>query len=207
LTNGGVFKSVDAGASWTDFLVGFVASLVIDHSSSETLYAASGRVLKSTNGGESWAYESTGLNDGYYSVHSLVIDPSAPYPTPALRRHCFRAATAGQLDGHQRRPDRPGQLRPGRLYPCINAWRLTERAPGCVRQPMVTSHYQTSRALEDLGGQRHQGALSSTKATVWSSEPDNQGVDQQRPLRPTAAEQEAAVARRADAVAVEQLDG
>ena len=79
--SGGVFKSVDAGASWTAIdigLEGIVTVLVIDPSAPATIYAGtvSGGVFKSTNGGESWA----ATNNGFPSpaIRALVLDPHTP---------------------------------------------------------------------------------------------------------------------------------
>jgi hypothetical protein len=81
--SGGVFRSTDAGATWTAVNVGLtstdVRSLAIDPWSPSTLYAgASGGVFKSTNAGESWTEVNAGLSLSYLSVQALAIDPSRP---------------------------------------------------------------------------------------------------------------------------------
>jgi photosystem II stability/assembly factor-like uncharacterized protein len=58
-TNGGDYKSIDEGTSWTAFNSGleatYITALAIDPATAATLYATSyGSVFKSTNGGTSW---------------------------------------------------------------------------------------------------------------------------------------------------------
>jgi photosystem II stability/assembly factor-like uncharacterized protein len=90
-THGGILKSTDGGASWTVVNAGLpdqisVSTLAIDPQNSGTLYigiggdlgyvtpeAASGRVFKSTDGGESWFPASSGLPGN--SVTVLLLDP------------------------------------------------------------------------------------------------------------------------------------
>jgi len=90
---GGVFKSVDAGATWSAANTGLpthaamVLALAIDPSTPSTLYALmfnSSRtdlpyngVFKSTNGGASWTALNTGLPNVSY-VSALAIDPHTP---------------------------------------------------------------------------------------------------------------------------------
>jgi photosystem II stability/assembly factor-like uncharacterized protein len=70
---GSLFKSTDAGGTWS--MVGGVSSvsaLVINPSDSSILYAvAHGTVVKSMDGGESWTVTGFGLS----SAFGLVIDP------------------------------------------------------------------------------------------------------------------------------------
>jgi photosystem II stability/assembly factor-like uncharacterized protein len=72
----GIFRSIDAGASWK--AVGNIAgvlALALDPTSPLTIYAGTGRgVFKSTNGGESW--NSAGLSG--MSVSILAVDPITP---------------------------------------------------------------------------------------------------------------------------------
>lgn len=72
----GVFKSADAGASWS--LLGGIPGaqvLALDPNSAATVYAGTNRgVFASTDGGESW--QSAGLSGT--SVIQLVIDPIIP---------------------------------------------------------------------------------------------------------------------------------
>jgi photosystem II stability/assembly factor-like uncharacterized protein len=81
LGGGGVFKSMDGGASWT--AIGptngaSISALGIDPRTPTTLYAATSdpvtAVYKSTDGGASW--NATGLTG--ISVSSLAIDPLTP---------------------------------------------------------------------------------------------------------------------------------
>ena len=119
----------------------FFSALAIDPSAPATLYAASGGVFKSTNGGGNWAEVGTGLTD----VVALAVDPSAPEtlyaaddPGRCLKEHQCRQ----DLDRIQRRPSqssgqRPGHRSrgPGQALRRHEQWRLvhyldTTRAPG-----------------------------------------------------------------------------
>jgi len=82
----GLFKSADAGVSWSPVNSGNVNALALDTQSPSTLYASIGGsgVFKSTDGGMSWSAVNTGLpettlfvNTGapFYPVSTLVIDP------------------------------------------------------------------------------------------------------------------------------------
>jgi len=90
-TSTDVFKSTNGGGAWSRIIGDgsdehiYVRSLVIDPSNPQTIYIgtkwnsafrAYGGVFKSTNGGDSWSYISTGLATTY--VYSLVIDPINP---------------------------------------------------------------------------------------------------------------------------------
>jgi len=78
----GVYKSIDAGASWalsadaTLTANVCVTGIAIDPSTPSTLYAISGStVYKSLDSGASWASASTGLSNG--SV--VLVDPTRPH--------------------------------------------------------------------------------------------------------------------------------
>ena len=78
----GLFKSMDAGASWSMIYQGpdrgSFSSTVIDPKTPGTLYlAASGAVFKSVDGGTSWSEADAGLPQGN-SNFSLTIDPTNP---------------------------------------------------------------------------------------------------------------------------------
>jgi len=72
--SGGIFKSTDAGTSWSTINSGppnvEVNALAIDPLNSSTLYAAGNGVFKSTDGGTSWS--SSGLMSRTFA---LAIDP------------------------------------------------------------------------------------------------------------------------------------
>jgi alpha-tubulin suppressor-like RCC1 family protein len=73
---GGVFKTINGGASWIVANAGltnkFIYSLAIDPSNSQTIYAGTvSGIYKSTNGGASWIAASSGLN----FVYALAVDP------------------------------------------------------------------------------------------------------------------------------------
>ena len=78
---GGVFKSLSAGASWAPsnrgLLHNVVRSLAIDPLTTSTLYAGTGYgVAKSIDAGATWSNSSAGLL--FLDIRALAIDPSAP---------------------------------------------------------------------------------------------------------------------------------
>src|SRR5262249_34058955 len=81
---GGVFRSADAGMSWTDTgLAGCVSAIVIDPKTPSTLYASSGDprtgVVKSTDGGTNWTAVNAGLPASTsWTPIALAIDPQTP---------------------------------------------------------------------------------------------------------------------------------
>ena len=78
---GGVFKSVDGGASWTALksTPGVINRLTIDPQTPNTIYAAveQGGLLKSTDGGASFAAISNGL-PSFGTYVALVVYPQTP---------------------------------------------------------------------------------------------------------------------------------
>jgi|GEM_PF-3959651 len=79
----GIYKSADGGASWTMIQEGIDASsLVIDPTSSQTLYAgASGGVYRSVDGGASWTRthsDTLYVGAQRMTIRFLRIDPSSP---------------------------------------------------------------------------------------------------------------------------------
>ncbi len=82
-TSHGVWKSTDAGESWTfaGLPATAVTTIVIDPLTPATLYAASStdRVYKSTDGGANWTSFAVGFSvSRYFGVASILIDPSIP---------------------------------------------------------------------------------------------------------------------------------
>ena len=80
-TQNGVFKSTDAGATWTptgNGPGGFPLAIAVDPTSPQTVYVASAPagVYKSTNGGASWTPSSSGLTE--LDIAALAIDPRTP---------------------------------------------------------------------------------------------------------------------------------
>jgi hypothetical protein len=79
----GVFKSVNAGGTWTQINSGladfgvFTYVVAVDPVTPTTLYAGSGGgVFKSTDGGTSWSASSTGIT--FPTVDAIAIDPRTP---------------------------------------------------------------------------------------------------------------------------------
>jgi hypothetical protein len=86
-TRGGVFKSTDAGGTWTVMNNGLtclnVQTLAVDPTDSDTVYAgmgpyssACGGVFKSTCGGCSWTLKDNGLPSSP-NVRDLAVDPTS----------------------------------------------------------------------------------------------------------------------------------
>jgi cysteine-rich repeat protein len=79
---GGVFRSLNGGSSWSAVNAGLtdtnVNALAIDPTTPTTLYAGtySGGVFRSLNGGSSWSAVNAGLTST--SVLALAIDPATP---------------------------------------------------------------------------------------------------------------------------------
>ncbi len=79
--HGGLGKSVDGGAKWTEIRQGltddYMDSLVIDPMVPSTLYVGTyGGVFKSINGGATWTTMSSGLAN--LQVNGLALDPMNP---------------------------------------------------------------------------------------------------------------------------------
>ncbi|HYL35833.1 MAG TPA: hypothetical protein VEV17_07975 [Bryobacteraceae bacterium] len=104
-TDGGLFKTSDAGASWSAVsspkgLDGWSMSLAIDPQTSGTLYAglSGDRVYKSTDGGASWSAPSGDMEDYLSSLAlpgSLAIDPQNPATLYAAMHHGVYKSTDG----------------------------------------------------------------------------------------------------------------
>jgi hypothetical protein len=81
---GGVFKSTNAGASWTPADTGLpnlaINALAIDPSNPATFFAGTmgGGVFKSTDSGGTWAAINTGLTN--LSITALALDPNGVTP-------------------------------------------------------------------------------------------------------------------------------
>src|SRR5499425_1489629 len=80
--NGGVFKTINGGGSWSSVNVGLtntnVSVVAIDPQTPTTLYAATSGsgVFKSIDAGGSWRAINDGLTDSY--VTALAVDPKTP---------------------------------------------------------------------------------------------------------------------------------
>jgi photosystem II stability/assembly factor-like uncharacterized protein len=84
----GLFKSTDAGASWSELTSGSVHAVAIDPQNSSTLFVSTNAGMsKSTDGGASWSALNSGLpmttmyvmnSAPFYPVSTLAIDPQNP---------------------------------------------------------------------------------------------------------------------------------
>ncbi len=109
---GGIWKSLDAGASWTpkaDLLLNIaVNSMVLDPRNPDTIYAGTGEgffngdalrgagILKSTDGGETWAQLPSTNNPDFFYVQKIVLSKgSSQRIYAATRTGVFRSADAG----------------------------------------------------------------------------------------------------------------
>ncbi len=108
---GGLWKTIDAGASWlpkTDFIGALgVSAILVDPNTPNTIYIGTGDfdgydnfsigVLKSTDGGDTW--NSTGLNWGstsYRRISNMVFDPNnSDIITLASNNGIYRTTNAG----------------------------------------------------------------------------------------------------------------
>lgn len=80
-TYNGVFKSTDAGGTWTAGNTGlqalYVSTLAINPVTSSTLYAATyNGVFRSTDSAKTWSVANTGLTT--LGIYALAIDPATP---------------------------------------------------------------------------------------------------------------------------------
>jgi uncharacterized protein (TIGR03437 family) len=99
--SGGIWKTLDAGASWTpqtDLIpVLTFNTLVIDSTNPATLYAGSGEstqnmrgagIFKTTDGGQTWPQLPATATSDFYFVNKLAISPANP-------AHLFAATSTG----------------------------------------------------------------------------------------------------------------
>src|SRR5262245_36556992 len=94
---GSVFKSVDGAGNWNAGRgVSDLHALVIDPRNSSKIYAiARNGVVKSTNGGATWAGANTGLPSSYLA--SLAIDPFVPSTLYAVAyNNLFKSSDEGE---------------------------------------------------------------------------------------------------------------
>ncbi len=113
---GGIWKSTNAGTSWApkaDLLVNIaVNSLVLDPRNSNTLYAGTGEgyfvadavrgagILKSTDGGETWAQLPSTTTPDFHYVQKIVISRGASQRIyAATRSGVFRSSDGGATWG------------------------------------------------------------------------------------------------------------
>jgi len=99
-TNIGVFKSTNAGSSWTPINTGLptvlVRALAMDLQSPETLYAGleGGAIFKTTNEGATWIAVNTGLEVS--RINTLAVDPETPTIVYAATFHgVFKTVDGG----------------------------------------------------------------------------------------------------------------
>lgn len=99
--DGRLFKSIDSGGSWkVSGSVAGVRFVAVDPTNSSTIYAATNRaVLKSVDGGESWAGADSGLEViTYYSV-TLAMNPLTPATLCAVTQSGVFESLAGSEYG------------------------------------------------------------------------------------------------------------
>ncbi|MBI3621649.1 MAG: hypothetical protein HY208_05615 [Nitrospirae bacterium] len=81
LREGGLFISDDQGTSWSKLGDGleqtWIRVILLDPADADTLYLATGGrgVIKSVDGGKTWAETNSGLSDPDREIHSLALDP------------------------------------------------------------------------------------------------------------------------------------
>ena len=81
-TDVGVFKSTNAGLTWTSASLGLpptqiASAIAIDPTNTEVIYAASnGSVYKTLDGGQSWSAMNTGITNP--TIKALAINPKNP---------------------------------------------------------------------------------------------------------------------------------
>jgi hypothetical protein len=111
----GVFRSTDAGSTWTPrnagLPSGLVTALVIDPSAPNVLYAGvdGGGIFKTTDAAATWVPANNGLTN--LDVYALAIDPATPSTlyAGAEAGGVFRSLDGRDLDpchGLRRIPDR-----------------------------------------------------------------------------------------------------
>jgi photosystem II stability/assembly factor-like uncharacterized protein len=79
---GGISKSTDGGATWTDTQVGspsWISTLALSPQDPGTIYAGTwdGLIFKSSDGGASWSAITSGL-PARSGAHVFVVDPQNP---------------------------------------------------------------------------------------------------------------------------------
>lgn len=98
-TDGGVFKSTNAGVNWTKMNKGLkttkVRALVIDPANASTLYAGTTKgIYKTMDAGTNWTGVTNGI--GLPTINSLLIDPASSLIVYAgTTNGLFRSADAG----------------------------------------------------------------------------------------------------------------
>jgi photosystem II stability/assembly factor-like uncharacterized protein len=95
---GGVFKSTNGGANWSEANVGitnrYILSLALDPSNSSTVYAGTQvGVFKSIDGGKTWSAAGSGLTGP--SSH-LAIDPNEPQRLYAVGDGIYQSTNGGE---------------------------------------------------------------------------------------------------------------
>src|SRR5262245_59477055 len=75
--DGGIFRSTDAGASWSFTTLGFLSAVAIDPATPSTLYAVGSGIFKSSDAGANWtAVVQTG---NFACVAIDAVSPSTVY--------------------------------------------------------------------------------------------------------------------------------
>jgi photosystem II stability/assembly factor-like uncharacterized protein len=76
-TDGGLFISTDSGSRWdSTTLTGSITSLAIDPINPNIIFAGSGGIRRSIDGGSNWSSLTSGLPTGFFSPSALAIAPT-----------------------------------------------------------------------------------------------------------------------------------
>ncbi|HET9614976.1 MAG TPA: hypothetical protein VFP22_09200, partial [Candidatus Limnocylindrales bacterium] len=165
-TAGALYKSVDAGASWTLLAgttnVGGINAVAVDPGNAAIVYAAAGDggVFKSTSGGGSWT--AIGLDSTF--VFSLAIDPSSS-----------STIWAGASDGVYKTTDAGAHwtlANPGDSIPYVHALAIDPVSPSTVYVGT-----DGSGVFRSTDGGAHWANISSSQPFVNSGTVSGLAVD------------------------------
>jgi photosystem II stability/assembly factor-like uncharacterized protein len=150
-TVSGISRSVDGGGTWTDIRsqAGCVSAMAVDPLSPSTIYAADGRIFKSTDAGGTWGTLNSGLpNRG---VNALAVDPLHAGTLYAAGSGVFKSTDGGTS---------------------WSASGLTDGTYALAIDPTVTSTLYAGTAVNLFkstdGGANWQSLLPSTPTNIYA---------------------------------------